>query len=163
MLAGMTACEQDVLVSGNPSGSAVTAVETAAAMEIETANAGTIQLDSYDGRWLVVNFWAQWCAPCRIEIPELNELNKREGIQVFGVDFDRHQDAELAQVIDKMAIEFPVLYDERLGDLTLPWPSVLPVTYLVRDGRIVETLQGPQTQEGLLEMMSEEPTEIAGN
>ena len=35
---------------------------------------GSVDLERWQGRWLIVNYWAEWCAPCRTEIPELNEL-----------------------------------------------------------------------------------------
>ncbi len=44
-----------------------------------------------DGQWLVINYWAEWCAPCRKEIPELNHLaeeGKAKGFRVLGVNFD---------------------------------------------------------------------------
>ncbi len=121
------------------------------AEELATANSGMIDPATLKGKWVVVNFWAEWCAPCRKEIPELNELDREPGIQVLGVDFDRHEGDELTGIIEKMGIQFPVLFDGQVGDLRLPWPSVLPVTYLIHDGNLVETLQGPQTQQGLIE------------
>ena len=49
--------------------------------------------DNQSADWVIVNYWAEWCAPCRKEIPELNELNDfqmKDGnvIKVYGVNFD---------------------------------------------------------------------------
>src|SRR5690606_11211450 len=44
---------------------------------------------SLQGQWLVINYWAEWCAPCRKEIPELNALPEHiDGVRVLGVNFD---------------------------------------------------------------------------
>ena len=60
------------------------------------------QLSHWDGRWLVVNYWAEWCAPCRTEIPELNELHHdrvNHGLVVLGVNWDGFTGEKLAGMI----------------------------------------------------------------
>ena len=62
--------------------------------------------------WLVVNYWAEWCGPCRHEIPELNSLDRREGglpVRVLGVNYDGLSQPQLGEVIERMGITFPVL------------------------------------------------------
>ena len=57
----------------------------------------------------MVNFWAQWCGPCRKEIPELNELsldNAEKSLQVLGVNFDDDPHAKTLEIAQKMGIEF---------------------------------------------------------
>lgn len=101
----------------------------------------------FQGQWLVVNFWAEWCAPCREEIPELNQLHQEPGQSVLGVNFDRPELAELERQIDALKVEFPVVQlerQQRLKDLT---PQVLPTTYVFdQQGRLVKKLVGPQSQ-----------------
>ena len=47
---------------------------------------GEVSLSDYLGEWVVVNYWATWCAPCRAEMPELSELHEqREDITVLGL------------------------------------------------------------------------------
>ena len=41
----------------------------------ELADGGSLRFAERTGQWLVINYWAEWCAPCREEIPELNELH----------------------------------------------------------------------------------------
>jgi len=90
------------------------------------------------GQWLLINYWAEWCGPCRTEIPELNALAETEqGLAVLGVNFDELRGEELAQ--------------DPAERLQLPRSEVLPVTYLVDDQRKVrERLVGEQTAEGIL-------------
>jgi len=109
---------------------------------------------------VVVNFWATWCAPCRSEIPELNELykdsrrvvssNGEQNLLVLGVDFDRNKAGELDAAIEEMGIEFPVLTEESALRLQFEWPQVLPVTLIIQNGKVMETLRGQQSRDSLM-------------
>jgi thiol-disulfide isomerase/thioredoxin len=108
-------------------------------------------VDSYRGGWLVVNYWAEWCAPCREEIPELNALDAaRDDVEVIGVNFDALAPAELAPQAEALGIAFPVAVDDPGAVLGLTPPEVLPSTYLFDpEGNLVATLVGPQDEESL--------------
>jgi len=108
------------------------------------------------GRWLVINYWAEWCAPCRTEIPELNALAEtRRDLEVLGVNFDELRDEELAQAAAALGIRFRVLSDDPGERLGLPRSAVLPVTYLVDGrGKVRKQLIGEQTAEGLAEHLA---------
>lgn len=59
----------------------------------------TVRAGELQGRWLVINYWAEWCAPCRREVPELNRLAAEAGEpprRVLGVNFDALQGEALA-------------------------------------------------------------------
>lgn len=125
----------------------------------QTAVADFVALDGspvkrsdFAGRWLLVNYWAEWCAPCRVEIPELNALDaERDDIRVVGVNFDFLEAAELARAADRFGIGFLVLRDDPSSAFGFDLPEVLPTTVIVDpQGRVVRTLQGPQTRESLL-------------
>ena len=102
-----------------------------------------------EGDWLLVNYWAKWCAPCRVEVPELNELHE-SGTAVLGVNFDGLAGSELDADITDLGIRFPVaLHDprERWGAAR---PEVLPTTFIVApDGSLHAVLVGPQSRESL--------------
>ena len=106
-----------------------------------------------EGQWLVINYWAQWCAPCRTEIPELNALEKQlkeQSVQVLGVNFDALQGEKLSKAAQDMGITFTVLAQDPAERYQLPRAEVLPVTYIVDDqGRMRERLLGEQTAAGL--------------
>lgn len=103
--------------------------------------------------WQVVNFWAEWCGPCRVEIPELNHLASAEDVDVYGVDFDRHEGDALTMVAAEMGIEFPLLADGKFAGEPLEFPSVLPTTYIYHQGVFVAALAGPQSAETLRDAM----------
>jgi len=70
-------------------------------------------IDEWSGQPLLINFWATWCAPCRREIPLLQELHARKsisGIQVVGIAIDRQNDVEL------FLAEYGVTYPNLVGE-----------------------------------------------
>jgi len=112
---------------------------------------GALNIADYQGRWLVINYWAEWCKPCIKEIPELNALDaKYPQVAVLGVNFDGVTGDELNAQMATLSIDFPVLEQEPSGILGVDLPSVLPATFILDpDGKLVHTLIGPQTLESL--------------
>ncbi|MEO6803507.1 MAG: TlpA disulfide reductase family protein [Granulicella sp.] len=98
-----------------------------------------IELASYRGKVVLLNFWATWCAPCLLEIPQFSAWQKEFGsdkFQVIGVSMD-DASPEVVQMVSKLKIAYPVLMgDEHLGT---EYGGILglPVTFLIdRDGKI---------------------------
>lgn len=112
-----------------------------------------VAAEQLEGQWLVINYWAEWCKPCRTEIPELNRLDdslRDKGVRVLGVNFDALQGEALAKAAAAFDIRFSVLAQDPASRLGLPRNDVLPVTYIVdADGRLRERLVGEQTAAGL--------------
>ena len=106
---------------------------------------------AYEGRWVVINYWAKWCKPCIKEIPELNALERKyPQVAVLGVNFDAARGEELQSQIDSLGIEFPVILEEPSAALGTQLPQVLPTTLILNpDGQLVATLVGPQDLESL--------------
>lgn len=104
---------------------------------------------AYQGRPLIVNFWARWCAPCRVEIPELVELQKRHkarGIEVIGLNLE--SDALAVRDFAKAyEINYPVLLTKDKGIALLQAlgnsKAGLPYTVVInRKGEIVASKLG---------------------
>ena len=112
-----------------------------------------VPAERLEGQWLVINYWAEWCGPCRTEIPELNALDKQleeQSASVLGVNFDGLQGARLNKAAQALGIEFTVLAQDPAERFGLPRSEVLPATYIVDDqGRLRERLVGEQTAAGL--------------
>ena len=120
--------------------------------ELADFQGNPLTMENQKGDWLVVNYWAVWCDPCREEVPDLNELGKADnGIKVWGVDFDGTESrTELASKIAMLDIEFPVVAADKVGLLKLERPPVLPATYILNSEGVMQgRLLGPQTKEGL--------------
>lgn len=106
----------------------------------------------WQGDWVAINYWADWCGPCREEVPELNELNEAEGgFTVLGVNYDYLEGAELQASVDTLGIAFPTLLDDPQRLLGYEEATVLPMTVVIApDGALHRILVGPQTAETLL-------------
>jgi len=126
--------------------------------QIEFADGTKTQLSHWDDRWLVINYWAEWCAPCRHEIPELNELHFNRvanGTVVLGVNYDGLVAPKLNEVIERMDIEFPVFVQDPQQRYGYDRATVLPMTVLINPAREVHRiLQGPQTGASILAAMN---------
>jgi len=104
------------------------------------------------GKLVLVNYWAEWCTPCRKEIPELNELARKnpDEVLVYGVNYDGLTGDELAAVEGRMGVEFLTLSKDPGPALGLGPPAVLPVTLIIgRNGELLDQLEGEQTLESL--------------
>lgn len=104
------------------------------------------QLASFRGKAVLLNFWATWCGPCKIEMPWLVDLQKKygpQGLQIVGVAMDDTSDKEIADFAHKMGVNYVVLKGtEKVGDL-YGGVDRLPLTYFVdRSGKVVDEIVG---------------------
>jgi thiol-disulfide isomerase/thioredoxin len=111
----------------------------------------TINLVSPE-KTVIINYWATWCAPCRDEIPELNELAHElsESVHVIGVNYDRVMDEVLSQQMLSLGIEFDNLLHDPRDIWNLEPVTVLPETLVINtQGELIHRLVGPQTKKSL--------------
>jgi thiol-disulfide isomerase/thioredoxin len=110
-----------------------------------------LETADFQGRWVVINYWAKWCKPCIKEIPELNALDRKyPQVAVLGVNYDGARGEALQAQIDDLDIQFPIVLAEPSSTLGVELPSVLPTTLILNpDGKLVATLVGPQDLESL--------------
>jgi cytochrome c biogenesis protein CcmG, thiol:disulfide interchange protein DsbE len=113
---------------------------------------GSASLADYRGKWVLVNFWASWCDPCRTEAPALERFQSRhagESFTVLGIDQrDLTQDA--LEFVEEYDLSYPQLRDGE-GDRADPFGMTgLPESFLVDpDGRIALIRRGPVDAEYL--------------
>lgn len=117
------------------------------------------RLSDYRGQWVVVNYWATWCKPCRKEIPDLSEMHdNREDITVLGLAFEDTDPADFEQFLDSYPASYPILLvDVYNPPADLGPPRVLPTTHLIDgEGAMVETWLGPVTSDMITEWIDEQ-------
>lgn len=118
--------------------------------ELPMLGAEKVRLSDWRGQWVVVNYWATWCAPCRKEIPDFSAMHDaRDDITVLGLAFE---DTDV-ETFEEFLTDYPASYPILLVDVYAPpeslgAPRALPTTYLVDpSGALVETWLGPITSE----------------
>ena len=98
-------------------------------------------LDQYQGKWVIVNYWATWCGTCMKELPDLaamHEGNKDKDIVVVGVNFESINNEQLKLFVENKSIPYLVLRSEPVPVTALGKVPALPTTYIIDpDGKVV--------------------------
>lgn len=106
-----------------------------------------VSLADYKGRPVLVNFWATWCAPCKVEMPWFEELRKQyaaQGFEILGLtdDADAGKDV-IAKVAKKTGVTYPILLTDGKVQTAYGGLEYLPMSFYVdRNGTIVEVTAG---------------------
>ncbi len=110
-------------------------------------------LSEFRGMWVVVNYWATWCPPCREEMPELEVFHanhKDQDAVVLGVNMEKISLARLREFADEQFISFPILREQPRAHTQLGKIPGLPTSYLIDpDGRVAGRQVGPLTLQRL--------------
>ena len=140
-----------------PSGQVVPPSDRAVAPSFdgELLDGSLFDSSDLDGKVAVINFWGSWCAPCRVETPELQDVYadvRDDGVEFLGVDVK--DERQLAQAfLSDVGAEYPSLFDPR-GEVALAFrgfpANVVPSTILLdRQGRVAAVYTGAITGEDL--------------
>jgi cytochrome c biogenesis protein CcmG/thiol:disulfide interchange protein DsbE len=112
---------------------------------------GFSSADLKSGHVTVVNFFASWCVPCRMEHAQLMELSKMSGIALYGVDYEEHQPGAGRAFLNELGNPFSRIVDDGNGAEGIQWGVYgVPETYVVDGKGIVRfKLVGGLTPEAL--------------
>ena len=119
---------------------------------LQQLGGGEVSLSDYRGEWVVVNYWATWCAPCRAEMPELSELHDERGdVTVLGLAFEDVDDSAFDEFLNDAVVSYPILkVDVYEPPEPFGAPRVLPTTIILdKQGRAVKTFLGPVTRSAI--------------
>ena len=113
---------------------------------LESLDGKTMHLSDLRGKAVLLNFWATWCGPCKIEMPWFVDLQNQygsQGLQIVGVAMDDASKEDIGKFAKDMGVNYPILIGkESVGDQYGGVPA-LPETFLIaRDGKIVDKIIG---------------------
>jgi peroxiredoxin len=113
---------------------------------LSTPDGKTMKLSDFHGKAVLLNFWATWCEPCKVEMPWFVELQKKygpQGLQVVGVAMDDADPGVIASFAQKMGVNYPVLVGKEEVGSQYGGIEYLPSTfYISRDGKVIDHVFG---------------------
>lgn len=118
----------------------------APAFSLPAMEGGTLDLAAYKGRPIILNFYASWCAPCRLEHPQFMQLAKDSRFVVLGVAY-RDDPAKTAAYLDELGNPFAQSAIDRQGAVGVQFGLAgVPETYVIgADGTVLTRHQGEVT------------------
>src|SRR5712692_5771004 len=113
---------------------------------LESLDGKSMRLSDLRGKAVLLNFWATWCGPCKIETPWLVELQNQygsQGLQIIGVEAGNDEKDDIAKFVKDMGINYPILIGkESVGDAYGGVPALPETFFIGRDGKIVDKTMG---------------------
>lgn len=111
-----------------------------------------VTLESLQGQVVLLNLWATWCTPCRMETPYLQSIyeeNEDRGFEIVGISMDTGDAADdVAMFVDEYEVTYTILHDPQMRGMELYQVLGLPATFLIdRDGVLRWMRYGPIPEE----------------
>lgn len=144
---------------GDPGGAGSVVDEPAPDFRLATLEGDTLAMADLKGQVVVINFWATWCAPCRVEIPdliEMQEILEDDGVRFVGIVLDADNLDAVQAFADDAKFNYPIALDD--GAVTYDFGGVyaLPTTILIdRAGVVVRKIPGLVTKNSLMPLLKE--------
>ena len=126
---------------------------------LQSLDGKTVHLSDFRGKAVLLNFWATWCEPCKLEMPWFVELEKQygpQGLEVVGVAMDDSGKDAIAKFAKDMGVNYPVLLgNESVGD-EYGGLEYLPTSfYIGRDGKVVQRVFGLRSRSDIEDWVKE--------
>src|ERR1700716_4564188 len=134
---------------------------------LESLEGKTMRLSDFRGKAVLLNFWATWCGPCKIEMPWFIELQQKygsQGLQVVGVAMDDASKEDIAKFAKDMGVNYPVLIGkEAVGDSYGGIPALPETFFIGRDGKVVDKILGlrgkAEIEDAIKKALNTQPTQ----
>jgi peroxiredoxin len=136
---------------------------------LRNSDGARVKLSDFRGQVVLLNFWATWCGPCKVEIPWFIEFQNRyqpEGFTVLGVSMDDNGWAAVRPYVARARINYPVVLGDEKVNLAYGGIEALPTTLIIgRDGKIGYLHAGltskDEYREEILSLLRAKPQETA--
>lgn len=121
--------------------------ESAPDFELRSLDGRALRLSSFHGKPVLLNFWASWCAPCRVEMPWLVELDgqyRPQGVEIVGVSLDDPgEEQDVATFVAERGVHYTILFGNSSVADSYGGARFLPQSFFIdRDGTITKTSFG---------------------
>jgi thiol-disulfide isomerase/thioredoxin len=118
--------------------------------ELKTLEGKNLKLSDLRGKAVLLNFWATYCGPCKIEMPWFVELQKEygpQGFQIVGVAMDDASTEDIAKFAKEMGVNYPILLGTESVGQSYGGVNALPTTFFLdRDGKLIAREFGLQSR-----------------
>lgn len=146
------------LPTSAPTPTALTAGQAAPSFVLEGLDGAAHSLESYRGKRVILNFWATWCAPCRLEMPLLEAAYTRlekSGVIVVGIN-QAENAATIRRYAKELNLTFPILLDSVQTTAQVYQVFGLPTTFFIDSrGRLQDENLGPLTEQSLQQYLDQ--------
>jgi thiol-disulfide isomerase/thioredoxin len=113
---------------------------------LKDLNGRIVRLSDYQGKVVLINFWATWCPPCRAEMPDLVRLQReyrKEGLQIIGITYPPERRARARRFARGLKVNYPIILGTREIKARFSSDETLPLTIVInRDGKVSEIISG---------------------
>jgi peroxiredoxin len=120
-----------------------------------------LNIESYKGKVIIINFWATWCPPCRNEIPDFTSVYnkyKTKGVEFIGISLDSQLDIdELAEFVAENEMNYQIILDDGNLDQAFGRVESIPTTFIIgKDFRLKATHVGSLDEASLEKLIKSE-------
>ncbi len=119
---------------------------------LKTVNNEVLKLSDYKGKTIILNFFATWCPPCKMEIPDFVKFyneNKNKGIVVIGICVNS-KEQDIKKLIEEYKINYPVCISDRKVESAYGGINAVPTTFIIdKNGNIITKQIGMMKEEQL--------------
>ncbi|WP_019413971.1 redoxin domain-containing protein [Paenisporosarcina sp. TG20] len=127
--------------------------------ELSTLNGDMVKLSNYRGRKVILNFWATWCAPCKTEMPHMENYYKKNkdsaNVEIIAINMTTaDRPGIVKKFVDSYGLTFPIPLDVEGKAMDAYQIIPLPTTYMINtDGTIAHLIRGPVDEKLLKELV----------
>ena len=113
---------------------------------LRDVNGRTVRLSAYQGKVVLINFWATWCPPCRAEMPDLIRLQRehaKNGLQIIGITYPPERKARVRRFAKQLKVNYPIVLGTHELKAQFSSDETLPLTIVIdRDGKVTDIIGG---------------------
>ena len=120
---------------------------------LDEQNPGFTRAEFGQGRPVIVNFWASWCVPCRLEHATLERLSQRQGVTLYGVDY-KDDPAKARAFLTELGNPFGKINQDKEGRVSIDWGVTgVPETFVIDSKGVIRVHYAGPLTDGVLQKL----------